>query len=89
MNTLQATRKAKETVVEITGKDAESVSRCERDDKVWTIVLDIIESKARIADNDVIASYELILDLAGDLQRYMRLRRYRRADARNETESRG
>jgi len=81
MTTLQATRRAKETALEITGRDVELVSRCERDDKIWTVVLDIIESKARISDNDVLASYELILDLAGDLQRYMRLRRYRRGDA--------
>jgi hypothetical protein len=86
MNTLQVTRRAKETVCEITGRDVELVSKCEKDDQAWTIVLDIIESKARISDNDMIASYELILDLAGDLQRYMRLRRYRRGDAPREAD---
>ncbi|MCW2319043.1 hypothetical protein M2322_004612 [Rhodoblastus acidophilus] len=81
MNTLQATRVAKETIQALTGRETDIVAKCERDTELWTIVLDIIEQKGRISDNDVMASYELILDLAGDLQRYMRLRRYRRGDA--------
>jgi hypothetical protein len=81
MNTIEATKVAKEVLKELLGRDAETVSRCEYEDKLWRVVIEIIEQRARLSDNDVVADYEVILDLAGELKRYARIRRYRRADA--------
>ncbi|MFY8151177.1 MAG: gas vesicle protein GvpO [Hyphomicrobiales bacterium] len=81
MNTMEATKVAKEALKELIGRDAETVSRCEFEDKLWRVVVEIIENRARLSDNDLVADYEVILDLAGELKRYARLRRYRRADA--------
>lgn len=82
MKTFQATRKARDDVAQLTGKDAENVVSCERVGDEWLVILEVVETKARISDNDVLAVYELILDDAtGDVARYRRVRRYARCAA--------
>ncbi|PPD15090.1 MAG: gas vesicle synthesis protein [Methylobacterium sp.] len=81
INMLEATRKAKSALQEIVGRQTETVARCNREGEEWTLEVEVVESKAHISDNDVIAAYELVLDAMGEVLRYSRLRRYRRADA--------
>ena len=51
MNTIEATKAAKEALKELLGRDAETVSRCEYEDKLWRVVIEIIEQRARLSDN--------------------------------------
>lgn len=46
----------------------------------WTVVMDLIESAARMGDNDLIATYEVEIAEAGDVIRIERIDRYRRED---------
>jgi|OM-RGC.v1.030106429 Gas vesicle synthesis protein GvpO. len=47
----------------------------------WRVVVDVIEAAARMGDNDLIASYEVILGAQGEVARYARIGRYHRDDA--------
>lgn len=80
MKTLEVTIKAREAVQAITGCKADSVSRCQPRDGGWNVLVDVIESKARVGDNDLIASYELTLDAEAEVTAYHRVRRYYRTE---------
>jgi len=41
----------------------------------------VLETKGRLADNDILASFVLRLDADGDLDSYQRVRRYTRSGA--------
>lgn len=78
---LTAAKKAREVVQEISGQDPQNVAACEKRATEWFVVVELIESKARISDNDVIGVYEIALDDTGEVIRFNRTSRYRRADA--------
>jgi hypothetical protein len=80
MNTLQVTITAKDAVNAITGFKADAVTRCEQRDGGWYAVVDVLESKARVGDNDLISTYELIMDVKAEVTAYKRLRRYYRTE---------
>jgi hypothetical protein len=80
LNTLKVTITAREAVESITGLKADAVSRCEKRDSGWYAVVDILESKARVGDNDLISTYELLMDAMGEVTSYKRLRRYYRTE---------
>jgi Gas vesicle synthesis protein GvpO len=80
MNTLNVTLAAKEAVVAITGFKADAVTRCERKDGGWYAIVDVLESKARVGDNDLISTYELLMDDKAEVTAYKRLRRYYRTE---------
>jgi hypothetical protein len=80
LTTLKITLIAKQAVEAITGFKPDAVSRCEKKETGWRAVVDVLESKARVGDNDLISTYELELDLEGEVTGYKRLRRYYRTD---------
>lgn len=79
MKPLQIAMAARAVVQTITSKEPEVVSRCERQDPNWKVMVEVIETKARIDDNDLLASYEVEIDQHGELVGYERVRRYKRA----------
>jgi Gas vesicle synthesis protein GvpO len=79
MKTIDIVIAAKAAVEAVTGIKAEVMSRCEKQGDFWAITAEIVETKARIADNDMMASYVLTLDSTADLVSYERTRRYVRA----------
>lgn len=79
MKPLQIALAARDVVKSITAKEPEVVSRCERQDPNWKVMVEVIETKARIDDNDLLASYEVEIDPQGELVGYERVRRYKRA----------
>ena len=81
MNTLEATKTARETLHTILGAPVETISACKKNDAGWAIEMEIVETKARISDNDLIAAYVVELDHEGDLTAYRRVNRYQRAHA--------
>jgi Gas vesicle synthesis protein GvpO len=80
MNTLKVTLAAKDAVAAITGFKADAVTRCEAKDGGWYVIVDVLESKARVGDNDLISTYELIMDAKAEITAYKRLRRYYRTE---------
>ncbi|MEO0496866.1 MAG: gas vesicle protein GvpO [Pseudomonadota bacterium] len=85
MNTLQATQMARETLATILGVTVETIASCRKRDGGWTVELEVVETKARIADNDLIAIYQVDLDTDGDVTGYTRSGRYQRAHAAQVT----
>lgn len=81
MNTLQATQAARDTLSSILGITVETIASCRKHDSGWTVELEVVETKARIADNDLIAIYSVDIDADGDVSGYSRTARYQRAHA--------
>jgi hypothetical protein len=79
MRTLDIVVKARAAAEAITGQKAEAVSRCEKHGDAWIAHVEVMEMKGRLADNDMLASYRLHLDAAGDVTSFDRLRQYHRA----------
>lgn len=74
-----AIQRAREEVVRLTDLKVDAVTRVHRlPDGGWTVVMDLVESIARMGDNDLLATYELELDTTGTLVAMSRLARYRR-----------
>jgi len=78
MNALKISAVAREGVVAITGHQPELVSRCEPSDGGWQVNVEIVDTKARITENDVMATYQLNFNADGELLSYERTRRYPR-----------
>lgn len=79
MSALEISTHATTIAAKISMRAPESVSRCERRDTGWAVHVEVLDQKGRLADNDVLATYELHFDINGELQGYDRLRRYTRA----------
>ena len=72
---------ARAAVGTMTTLQFDSVSRCERQgDGGWIVSLDLIESMARMGDNDLLATYDVQLDAEGEPLNVVRTRRYHRED---------
>lgn len=59
----------------------DSVAHVEKQpDGTWRIFIDLIESTARMGDNDLLATFELHIDVTGEMTFCTRQRRYRREE---------
>lgn len=78
---LEAISSAKRIVHDMTGLPVDAVARCiAHEAGGWAIEIDVIEAAARLGDNDLLASYEMILNPHAGLTQFTRLRRYHRED---------
>ena len=77
-----ALQTARRHLHELTGKDAESVTRLELadEDGGWRVGLEVLELERVPNTTDLLASYELELDGDGELVSYRRVRRYARSE---------
>ena len=72
---------ARRAVAGITEQKIDAVALCEKQDGgVWHVVLDVIDSPARMGDNDLLAAFEVHIDESGEVVFCSRTRRYRRED---------
>jgi len=78
MTGLEIAQRAKEQLSQLTDLKAETVSRLYRDEANWHVHIDMIELKRVPDSTDVLATYETILDDAGNMVSYQRTRRYLR-----------
>lgn len=80
----EAARRAMEFLEEIAGTPPEMVTAVVPDDEGWYVNLEMLEL-ARIPDSsDILGSYEVALDPAGEPQSYRRTRRYVRTQTGDE-----
>lgn len=75
---MQIATLARNAVAFFTELPIDSVVSCQKINDGWIVVVDVIEAKARLDDNDLLASFEVELDAIGTLGRVSRLRRYNR-----------
>ena len=81
LSMMAAIRVARDALATMTSLGFDSVGRCERrSDGGWTVHLDVIESVARMGDNDLLATYAVDIDADGDPLQVNRTRRYHRED---------
>ncbi|GGW72415.1 gas vesicle protein [Streptomyces lucensis JCM 4490] len=81
---MQVLREARAQLSELTGLAPESVSSFEQTEDGWSLEMEVLELE-RVPDTmSLMASYQVELDLQGQLTGYRRVRRYERgrADAR-------
>ena len=78
MNGSQIAQAAKEQIAELTGFRANAVSALSHDESGWHASVDVVELKRIPAGTDVLGTYEVLLDEAGNLLSYKRVRRYYR-----------
>ncbi|GGO77613.1 gas vesicle protein GvpO [Nonomuraea cavernae] len=68
-------------ISELTGKDAEGVTRVEPTDDGWLVGVEIVEDRRIPSSGDTLALYEADFDMEGYLLSYRRVRRYKRGSA--------
>ncbi len=75
MTGLEIAQRAKEQLAQVTGLKPETVSKLNKDEEGWHVAVDMLEMK-RIPDTgDVLGTYEVLLDDAGNMIRYQRTKR--------------
>lgn len=81
LNMRDAVARAKSLVADMTALTPDAVAQCNKGaDGQWTVVVDVIESAARMGDNDLLAAYEVTIGADGDMAGFKRIRRYHRED---------
>lgn len=78
---MAAMKAARAAVAELTGLPVDSVAQCLRDgDGPWRVTVDVIEVPARIGDNDLLATFEVLIGDEAEVQGFERRGRYHRED---------
>ncbi len=78
---LEAIAAAKSAIGTMTGQTIDSVAQCARhDNDHWSVSIDVIESMARLGDNDLLATYQVEIGSNAELVQFNRVRRYHRED---------
>ena len=72
---------ARETIEDLTGHPAESVSGLQWDGETWLVTVDVLELERIPSTTDVLGSYVVQLDENGGLLGYKRHGRYQRGQA--------
>lgn len=76
----QAMALARAEMPDIASQPLDGIASAERGEDGWRIVAEVVESRARVGNNDLLAAFELLLDADGELLSFRRLRRYHRED---------
>ncbi|MEM6826244.1 MAG: gas vesicle protein GvpO [Pseudomonadota bacterium] len=75
----EAVDHARAAITTLTSSELDAVSLAEEiDDHSWRVELDVVESAARLGDNDLLCAYEVRIAPNGKLLGFRRLRRYHR-----------
>jgi Gas vesicle synthesis protein GvpO len=72
----QAVEAALRQVMDLSGKQAESITDVERREDGWMIGIEVVEDHRIPSSADILASYEATVDQDGELIAYRRLSRY-------------
>jgi hypothetical protein len=79
MSVVAAARAAARSVVELTGKQPESVTAVEPAENGWIVSVEVVEDRRVPSSADILALYEAELDMDGSLVAYRRTKRYSRS----------
>jgi hypothetical protein len=78
VTSIEIAQRAKEQIAGITGLTLDTVSGIIQNEQGWHVTLEFVELKRIPEGNDLLATYETLLNDEGELIRYQRNRRYRR-----------
>ncbi len=78
LSMMEAAHKAREAAAALSGASVDSVASCERRESTWVATVDVLETKARLDNNDLLSTYRIQLDGDGEIAGFSRLRRYYR-----------
>jgi Gas vesicle synthesis protein GvpO len=71
-------------ITELTGKEPEGVTGVERGEDGWVVGVEVVEDRRIPSSTDILATYEIELDMDGELMSYRRVRRYPRGRGDDE-----
>lgn len=82
LNSIEATKIARDVADIVIGKPLEGVVGCQKTNDGFSVRLEVTDTKARLDDSDLVATYELILDKkSGEMLSCNMIARFRRGDA--------
>jgi Gas vesicle synthesis protein GvpO len=86
LSAVELARAAMTALAELPGYDPEAATALEwdGDSDTWRVTVDVLELQRVPNTTDVIGAYEVRLDPGGTLHGYKRLRRFTRAESREE-----
>jgi hypothetical protein len=85
LSAARAGQAALRQITELTGKEPEGVTGVDRgEDDGWMVRVEVVEDRRIPSSTDILATYEIELDLDGELMSYRRVRRYPRGRGDNE-----
>jgi len=68
-------------IAEVIGKESQSATALLPTEEGWTVEVEVIDDRRIPPSADMLALYEVVLDLDGEILSYHRTRRYRRGSA--------
>ncbi|MDM7491170.1 gas vesicle protein GvpO [Rhodococcus sp. CSLK01-03] len=77
----QAAAAALEHLVELTSKEPQGATSVEPTDHGWTVEVEVLEDRRIPSSADMLALYEVEIDLDGNLLAYRRTKRYGRGSS--------
>ncbi len=78
----QAIMGARQAIKSITDSPIDAIKECHRgSEDDWIATVEVVESPARMGDNDLLSAYEIRMDATGELVAFQRVGRYHREDA--------
>jgi len=75
MTPFEVTKLARAATEDLLEAPVETVSRCAPEADGWMVEVEVTESKGKIADNDVIARYQMKFSAAGQIVAFERIAR--------------
>ena len=84
LNAAKAGQAALRQITELTGKEPEGVTGVERGEDGWVVGVEVVEDRRVPSSSDILAIYEIELDMDGELMSYRRVRRYPRGRGDDE-----
>lgn len=70
---------ARRAIGAVSGAEIDGVARCERlEDGGWSIEVEVVESAARMGDNDLLAVFDVRIGGDGHVGGFRRVRKYHR-----------
>lgn len=78
LSAAEAARDGLRQIVELTGKEPESVTGVRPAEDGWRVTVEVVEDRRIPPSTDILATYEAELDGDGELLSYRRVRRYSR-----------
>jgi len=84
LNAAKAGQAALQQITELTGKEPEGVTGVDRGEDGWVVGVEVVEDRRIPSSSDILAIYEIELDMDGELMSYRRVRRYPRGRGDDE-----
>jgi hypothetical protein len=78
LSAAEAGREGLRQMVELTGKDPETVIGVKRSRNGWVVTVEVVEDHRIPSSTDILSTYETEIDDDGELLSYRRTRRYPR-----------